>query len=50
MSMLIKKTTRPGFAGPIWMIFSQNLDYFRPYKNQIKPGYKGHPIEFMVDF
>ena len=26
----------------------QNLDYFRPYKNQFKPGYKGHPIEFMV--
>ena len=26
------------------------LDYFRPYKNQVETGYKGHPIEFMVDF
>ena len=44
------QTRRPGYAGPIWMNFSQNLDYFRPYKNQVEPGYKGHPIEFMVDF
>ena len=29
---------------------SQNLDYFRPYKTQVEPGYKGHPMEFMVDF
>ena len=25
-------------------------DYLRPYKNQVESGYKGHPIEFMVDF
>ena len=30
-------------------LFSQKVDYFRPYKNQDEPGYKGHPIEFMVD-
>ena len=30
------------------MIFSQNLDYFRPYKNQVEPGYNDHPIEFVV--
>ena len=35
---------------PFGCLFSQNLDYFRPYKNQVEPGYKGHPIEFMVDF
>ena len=32
------------------MTFSKNLDYFRPYKNQVEPGYEGHPIEFMVIF
>ena len=31
-------------------LFSQSLDYFKPYKNQVEPGYKGHPIEFIVDF
>ena len=31
-------------------IFSQNLEYFRPYKNHVEPGYKGHPIELMVFF
>ena len=31
-------------------IFSQNLDYLRPYKNQVEPGSKGHPMEFMVNF
>ena len=30
--------------------FSKKFDYFRPYKNQVEPGYKGHPIEFMVNF
>ena len=30
--------------------FGQNLDYFRPYKNQVEPGCKGYPIEFMVNF
>ena len=35
---------------PFGRLLSQNLDYFRPYKNQIEPGYKGHPIEFMVHF
>ena len=35
---------------PFAWFFSQNFDYVRPYKNQVKPGYKGHPIEFMVDF
>ena len=35
---------------PFEELFSQNLDYFRPYKNQVEPGYKGHPIELMVDF
>ena len=29
---------------------SKNLVYFRPYKNQVKSGYKGIPIEFMVNF
>ena len=35
---------------PFGWLFSPNLDYFRPYKNQIEPGYTGKPIEFMVDF
>ena len=35
---------------PFVWLFSKNFDYFRPYKNQVEPGYKGHPIEFMVDF
>ena len=35
---------------PFACFFSQNFDYVRPYKNHVKPGYKGHPIEFMVDF
>ena len=37
---------------PVVLLFSQNLDYFRPYKNQVNPGYiityKGNPIEIMV--
>ena len=50
--MIIRNyTRRPGYTRPIWMtFFSQNLDYFRPYKTQIEPGYKGHPIELMVNF
>ena len=35
---------------PIGWLFSQNLDYLRPYKNQVEPGCKGHPMEFMVIF
>ena len=45
--------TRPGdlvMPDPFWWFFNENLDYFRPYKNQVEPDYKGHPIEFMVDF
>ena len=34
---------------PFGWFFSQNLDYFRPYKNQVKPGYKDYPIKFMVN-
>ena len=44
--------TRPGdlvMPDPFGWLFSDNLDYFKPYKNQFKPGYKGHPIELMVD-
>ena len=29
---------------------STNLDYLRTYKTQVEPGYKGHPIEFMIIF
>ena len=35
---------------PFGWLFSQNLDYLRPYKNHVEPGYKGHPIECMVIF
>ena len=35
---------------PFGWLLSQNLYYFRQYKSQVEPGYKGHPIEFMVDF
>ena len=35
---------------PFECVFSQNLDDFKHYKNQVELGYKGHPIEFMVDF
>ena len=35
--------------GPFEWPFSPNLDNFKPYKNQVEPGYKGHPIEFMVN-
>ena len=35
---------------PFGWLFCPNLDYFRPYKNQVEPGYKGHHIEFMVIF
>ena len=34
---------------PFGLLLSKNLDYFRPYKNQVEPGYKGHPIKFMVN-
>ena len=33
---------------PFGGLFSQNFDYFRSYKNQVEPGYKGNFIEFMV--
>ena len=49
--VLIKN--RPGdmvMPDPIGWLFSQILDYFRPYKNQVEPGCKGHPMEFMVIF
>ena len=45
--------TRPGdlvMPDPFEWFFSQYLDYFRPYKNQGKPDYKGYPIESMVIF
>ena len=45
--------TRPGdlvMPNPFGWLFSQNIDYFRPYKNQVEPGYNGHPIELMVIF
>ena len=32
------------------VFFSKKLDYYRPHKNQVNASYKGHPIEFMVDF
>ena len=35
---------------PIGWLFGQNLDYFRPYKNQVEPGCKDYPIEFIVNF
>ena len=35
---------------PFGWLFIKIFDYFRPYKNQVDPGYKGHPIEFMFDF
>ena len=35
---------------PFGWLFSNFFDYFRPYKNQVEPGYKGNPIEFMVFF
>ena len=35
---------------PFGWLFSQNLDYFRPYNNQVEPGYNDHPIEFIVSF
>ena len=34
---------------PFGGLFDHCLDYFRPYKNQVEPVYKGHPIEFMVN-
>ena len=34
---------------PFGWLLCQNLDYLRPYKTQVEPGYKDHPIEFMVD-
>ena len=41
---------RPGYAKPIWMTFSQNMDYFRPYTTHVETGHKGHPFEFTVNF
>ena len=44
--------TRPGdlvMPDPFGLLFSKILYYFRPYKNQVEPGYKGHTIAFMVD-
>ena len=35
---------------PIGWLFGKNVDYFRPYKNQVEPGCKGYPIEFIVNF
>ena len=35
---------------PFGWLFNQNLDYFWSYNNQVEPGYKCHPIQFMVDF
>ena len=35
---------------PIGWLFGQNLDYFRPYKNQVETGCKGYPIELIVNF
>ena len=35
---------------PIGWLFGQNLDYFRPYKNQVETGCKGYPIQFIVNF
>ena len=52
-SLVFKVKTRPGdlvMPDPFRRLFSQNFDYFRTYKNHVEPGYKGHPIEFMVDF
>ena len=46
-------TTRPRdlvMPDPLGWLFSQDLDYFRPYKNQVETDYKGYPIEFMVNF
>ena len=34
---------------PFGWLFRQNFDYFRPYKNQVEPCYKGPPIEFIDD-
>ena len=35
---------------PFEWLFYKSLAYFRPYKNKVEPGYKGHPIKFMFDF
>ena len=35
---------------PFGLLFCQTLDHFRPYKNQVEPGYKGNLFEFMVNF
>ena len=37
-------------SDPFGWLFSQNVDYLRPYKNQVLPGYKGHPFGFMINF
>ena len=37
------KETRPGdldMPDPYGCLFSENLNYLRPYKNQVEPGYK----------
>ena len=35
---------------PIGWFLGKNLEYFRPYKNQVEPGYKGHHIELIGNF
>ena len=35
---------------PFGLLFSKKIDYFSAYKNQVYSGYKGHHIEFMVNF
>ena len=45
--------TRPGYLvmpDPFGWLFSENLDYFRPYKKQVETGCKGYPIQFIVNF
>ena len=50
---MVSVKTRPGdlvMPDQLGLLFSQNLDYFRPYKNQVEPGYEGHPNEFTIIF
>ena len=35
---------------PFGWVFSQSMDYLRPYKNQVEADNKGHPIKFMLVF
>ena len=53
LNILKHLKTRPGdlvIPDPFAWFLNQNVDYFRPYKNHVKPGYKGHSIKFMVVF